>query len=287
MPREPEQVQKIVEESKDLPTISLVVSKVSEMVRDPRISAAEVGRVISEDQALTAKVLKLVNSSFYGFPQRVNNITRAIVILGFNRVRNLALTASVVGALPTRHGSFSVVSFWAHSVSTAIACDSLAKIMRFPAEEEDAFVSGLLHDIGKLTCLHLFKSEFEEVMKTVVERNCLIAEAEADVIGVNHAQIGWWLSRRWNFPESIATSIRMHHQPELARHHRRLVMLVHVGDIIARALGLGSGGDMRIPTVDATTWGELGLTREVLDQCMKETLDRAEQTKEFLEMVAK
>ena len=287
MARAPEQLQKIVEESKDLPTLSTVVTKVGEMVRDPRVSAAEVGRAISEDQALTAKVLKLVNSSFYGFPQRVNNITRAIVILGFNRVRNLALTASVLSALPKRHGPFSVASFWAHSVATAIASDSIARIMRFASEEEDAFVSGLLHDIGKLASIHLFRPEFEEVMEAVVEKNYLMVEAEQGVMGVTHANVGGWLSQRWNFPESIAASIRMHHQPELARQNRRLVMIVHVGDIVARSLGLGSGGDMRIPVVDATAWRELGLTHEALDQCMKETLDRTEQTKEFLEMVTK
>lgn len=287
MARDPEQFQKIVEESQDLPTLSLVVTRVSEMVRDPRVSAGEVARVISEDQALTAKVLRLVNSSFYGFPQRVNNITRAIVILGFNRVRNLALTASVLSALPNRHGTFSVASFWGHSVATAIASDTIARIMRFTGEEEDAFVSGLLHDIGKLTSIHLFRPEFDAVLGCVAERNCLIVEAEQDVMGTTHAHVGGWLSRRWNFPESIAAAIRMHHQPELARQHRRLVMIVHVADVIARALGLGFGGDMRIPVVDPTAWRELGLTREAVSQCMKETLDRTEQTKEFLEMVTK
>ncbi len=285
MLRDPEQIQRIVEDGRDLPTLSVVVTRVSEMVRDPRVSAAAVGRVISEDQALTAKVLKLVNSSFYGFPQRVNSVTRAIVILGFNRVRNLTLTASVLGALPARHGAFSVASFWAHSVATAIASDSLAKILRLPAEAEDAFVSGLLHDIGKLMTIHFFKEEFEAVMKTVVEKNCLVVEAEQETIGTTHAHIGGWLSQRWNFPESIAASVRMHHQPDLSHQHRRLVMIVHVADILARALGLGSGGDMRIPVVDEASWRELGLTREVLDQCMKEMLDRVEQTEEFIEMV--
>lgn len=282
---EPIERRRLLDGSRDLPTLPTVVTKVNQMARDPRVSAAEVARVISEDQALTAKVLKLVNSPFYGFPQRVTNITRAIVILGFNRVRNLALTASVLSSFQTGHGGFSIAAFWAHSIATAIAADSLAKILRLPAEEEDAFTAGLLHDIGKLVHIQLFKDEFAMVLQTVGADDCLIMEAERRVMGVSHAETGGWLAERWSFPPSISAAIRLHHQPEQAREHRRLVMVVHLSDILARAIGLGSGGDMRLPVVSEDAWRELGVQRGVLDKCFDEMSSGVEKSVEFLEMV--
>lgn len=283
--RDPQALHKIVQETRDLPTLPAVVARVGEMVRNPRVSAGDVGKAISEDQALTAKVLRLVNSAFYGFPQQVNSITRAVVILGFSRIRNLALTASVLTALPSRHRAFSVHAFWTHSIATAVASDAIARVLRYTGEEENAFVAGLLHDVGKLAEMHLFADEFGEVLERVARDDSLIGQAEEHVMGVTHAQIGGWLAERWNFPAALSVAIRLHHQPDLAREHRKLAMIVHLADILARAGALGSGGDMRIPVVEPTAWNELGVTRDALDRCMQEMSDGVERSKEFLELL--
>jgi putative nucleotidyltransferase with HDIG domain len=279
-------LRKKIEGARELPTLSSVVAKVTEMIRDPRISTAQVAAAISEDPALTARTLKLVNSAFYGFPQRVNSVSRAIVILGFNNVRNLVMTASVFDKLSGKAASslFPMDRFWEHSIATAVAADATAKALHFTAEQEDAFVAGLLHDIGKVALVHVLPKMMESIQQRVASGGW-IGRAEEAELETTHQDVGLWLVEKWNFPPGLCQAVRLHHRPEQAREHRRLVMVVHLADLVARGLNVGSGGDRSMPPVSDRVWGELDLSEETLDRCFAGTVEGLGKAGAFFEMI--
>ena len=292
MARDPALLQKVVERAPDLPTLPVVLNRVQQALADPGVSAGRIGEIIHEDQALTARMLKLVNSAYYGFPQKINSVTRAIVILGFHKVREILLTASVFEAFQQGgHGgkagaptSFDATGFWMHSLGTAVASQAVAVHLRMPSADE-AFVAGLLHDIGKVVLAQHLKPEYAEVAALVEGEGILMVRAEERVMTLNHTSIGRWMVERWNFPPSLVAPIRFHHTPALAREHRELVHAVHLGDILARALELGNGGDAGIPEIDPVVWQHNNLSLPALDKCMTETRSGFQKSGAFVELL--
>jgi HD-like signal output (HDOD) protein len=248
-----------------LPTLPSVVARIGELVQSPKASASDITRVIRQDIALSARVLRLVNSSFYGFPRKISSITQAVVILGFNTVRNVALSAFVLDAFAARDLPFGYRDFWIHSLGAGAAADALARRKGIP-EAEDAFIGGLLHDVGKIVLHQYAREDFAAVLRTVKERDCLIHDAELDVLGLAHPEVGSLLLDAWHLPTHLVEVVSHHHAPESATQSPDLVAVVHLGDILARALLLGSGGDDRIPRASHEAWSRLGLsTAEVPD----------------------
>ena len=284
MARDPALLQKVVERSPDLPTLPSVVVKVQKALTNPHVSAAQVGDIISEDQALTARTLRIVNSAFYGFPQKINSVTRATVILGFNKVREVLLATSIFESFKKGGPqSFDLPAFWIHSLGVALASQAVAKQLKLPGAE-DAFVAGLLHDVGKVVESQSLKPEFEEVCALVKKEGILMVRAEERVMQLNHTSVGRWMVERWNFPPNLVAPIRFHHSPALAREHKDLVHAVHLGDILARALELGNGGDSRIPEIDPEVWKQNSLSLPLLDRCMADTLDGYRRSEAFVEL---
>ncbi len=274
-----------MEEVQNLPTLPAVVRKINEVLSSPTANAADVGEIIAKDAALTAKTLKLVNSAFYGFPKKIQSVTRAIVILGFTKVKNVALSASIFDAFRgvTAKG-FDASKFWEHSLGTAIATEVVTQELGLDAQE-DAFVAGLLHDVGKIIIASSLKNEFIRIQSLIAEENLLMFEAEEKVLGASHAAIGKWLAEKWKFPESLVMSTARHHQPRSAREHRDLAYAVHLGDILARALGIGNGGDDGIPAIDETVWERFDMTEARLDKMCEATLIGATKAEAFFELI--
>ena len=267
-----------------VPTLPTVVAEVNEAIRDPRVNASYVGKIITRDQALCARTLRLVNSAFYGFPREINNITRAIIVMGFNKVRNLALTASVLNAFKTRDQDYDYAGLWKHALGTAIAAEVLAKALK-SGESEDAFVAGLLHDIGKLVMALYARDAFGKICDHVETKHVLMLEAEMELYEIDHALVGAWLADSWKFPPKLTRAIRLHHNPTVAREHQELIYITHVSDIICRALEIGNGGDERIPSLNQAVWGGLKLSDAIIDRCMGETYAGLDKAKDFLEML--
>ena len=275
----------VVENATDLPKLSAVVSRLVEMIKSPTTSAADVGQLISQDVALSSLTLKLVNSPFYGFSQKINSITHAIVIMGFKRVKNLTLAGAVLRTFKPSHAEgFDYIGFWEHSLATAIAADALAQAIASDYCDE-AFVAGLLHDQGKLIFLRYFPDEFAKVRKLIDRQQITMVEAENQMLGFDHSHIGSWLAEKWNFPEHLCLAIRMHHSPLLARQHLQLVWLVHAADIFGRALCIGDGGDPFIPELTRLFWGQLKLTPELVDGVFEKILGGMAKAGDFLELV--
>lgn len=270
-----------------IPTLPMIAMEVTRLVRDPHASVAEVSKMISDDQALTATILRIVNSAFYGFPNEITSVHHAIVILGFNKVRSVVVSATIIPPLnPPDPGGFDVSELWRHSMTTAICSEVLAKHLK-PSAADEAFVAGLLHDIGKVIVAGFFQDEFRQILGLCRKRGCVIAEAEEELLGVHHGLFGRWLAERWGFPERLVDAIHFHHAPMGSRRHSDLTSIVHVADILARTIGVGSGGDDFIPIVREDAWEHLRLSAEVLEPIVPDVLQQIGKAKAFYELIRK
>lgn len=281
-----ERLKKIVGKIVGLPTLPAILEKMNTMTADPDTSAQQIGDLISKDPTITAKVLRIVNSSFYGFPNRISTVSHAIVILGFNAVKSIVLSSSIFEAMgkAKRESSYDRGQFWKHSIGVGTSCRVIARKLRLPSEEE-YFIGGLLHDIGKIILDQYLHDQFEEILKVVQKKKNLIRDAELEVLGVTHAEIGGWLFNRWGLSKDLVDAVNFHHRPGLAQVNRRFCAIIHLGDILTRALGVGSGGDGRIPLIDHEAWRELGFELNVIDAMLPEIEDELAKAMVFLDFI--
>jgi putative nucleotidyltransferase with HDIG domain len=231
------------------------------LINNPRSSARDLALVITDDQVLTARLLRLVNSSFYGFPQRITTITGAIVLLGFDAIRHLLLTTSVFDIFSDRNSNLQAAreSLWDHSLGCAVAAKVIGKHIRHEKVEE-LFVCALLHDIGKIVSMVYAQQDYDAATQLAAQKDILFIAAENEILDYTHADTGRLLAERWNLPAMVADAIYYHHVPNRAGEYAQEAAVVHLADIFCRALQLGSGGDNRIPALDASAWERLGLT---------------------------
>ncbi len=264
----------LVQQLNSLPMLPAVIVRVNEQLNNPKTSALELARTILGDQALTARLLRLVNSPFYGFPRRISTVTEAVTILGFQPVRNLLLTSSVVDLLATEDTpDFSPGALWEHSVGTAVAAGLLARYTRHE-EQEEVFVAGLLHDVGKLVMFHCIPKDYIKVIEAMRLEDLVMRAAEQKLLGFAHDQVGRLLTERWKLPVRLSEAIGCHHRPDLAQMSKREAAIVHMADVIARSIGFGSGGDDAVPPLDAQAWGRIGLPASTIETLVPEIEER-------------
>ena len=247
-----------VEALKTLPTLPGVVQKIAVRISEQDVSASEIGAIIETDQVLAARILKIVNSSFYGFPGQISSVSQAIVILGFNTVKGLVLSASVFDMMVE-----GMAGLWDHSLGCALAAGCLARRLEQP-EPEEITTAGLLHDIGKVIISTQLPSEFVKVLQLARAEGITIHTAEERLIGVTHDKIAGWLADKWKLPIGLREPITYHHRPGLARNSLVPTAIVHLSDILVRAIGHGFGGDDLMPSLDPKAWEKLGLDDDTL-----------------------
>jgi len=223
----------LLENLKELPTLPTVVAQLMMTLNEPTSSARDLERLISNDQAIAARLLKLANSAFYGLPGKVTSLGRAITLLGFNTVRSLVLTIGVVDKFsgPSTGRYFDRGEFWEHSLSVAMASRLLsAKDPKLSPEE--AHIAGLLHDIGKIIMDFLMPDLFQKAMREVNDNDMDSREAESRFVGLPHDEVGALVSDRWRFPEFLRDVARYHHRPDEATHYPDIVQLVALANTI-------------------------------------------------------
>jgi HD-like signal output (HDOD) protein len=255
---------------KDLPTLPIVLEHVSKLLEDPRSSTQQVAKLISRDQVLSAKVLKMVNSPVYGFPGRIGTIQHALVLLGYNVIRGLIISTSVFELMTT-----STAGLWEHSVGCAMACGVIAREAGFKEPEEYA-VAGLLHDLGKvIVALQLPKAK-EEIEQIVAQEDLPYLEAEKKILGFGHDRVNAWVADHWNLPLNLKVGMAGHHRPVSAQHYPKMACVVHVGDFVTRVLEIGSGGEDHVPFLDPQAMELLSLELSHLDKIMDAVLKEVE-----------
>jgi putative nucleotidyltransferase with HDIG domain len=232
---EAEEIFQKLDRITELPTLPVILSRLNTMLADPDTSISKLKRVIETDQAITSKLLKLVNSAFYGFRARISNIPHALALLGFNSVRNAIISITVFDAFSKRAGAegWDARDFWKHSMSVAVISRFLAGKSRV-AVPDDAFVAGLLHDIGKLIMAQYFREKFTRVVTLMQEQGRSFAQAEkADYPPFDHARIGGYIAEKWQFPKSLIEAIQYHHTMTKEAADVGLLLCVHLANRIA------------------------------------------------------
>jgi putative nucleotidyltransferase with HDIG domain len=208
---------------------------VNKALQNNEASIKGIADIIEMDQAISSKVLHIVNSAFYGFRSRISSIPQAVMILGFNTVKNAIVSVSIldVFALKAKFQGFDVKNFWSHSIAVAVISKRLAEKSRI-APPEDAFVAGLLHDMGKLIMMQYFKEEFGQVWEALQKDGLTFYEAERKILPVDHAQIGAYLAQKWLFPEPLVYAISNHHANQITSATDGLSVCVILGNLISK-----------------------------------------------------
>ena len=254
MPPDKVQLRLQVEKVSNLPTLPGIVTRIAEMVDSPETTGRQLGREIAKDQVISAKVLKLVNSGFYGFSEPISTIQHAVTLLGFNTVKSLVLSSTVLDLMKD-----SLPGLWEHSLACARTCSIIAGHIELD-EQEEISTAGLLHDLGKVILRQTMEREFRRIANYVDRADMLFYQAEEKVLGVNHGEMGGWLLEKWALPPKLVEPIVDHHDFRPNRDYAENTAILHLADILCRAQAFGSGGDRKIPRLAPCALETLKLT---------------------------
>jgi HD-like signal output (HDOD) protein len=261
-----------VREISHIATLPEITLKIIHLVEDPESTAQDLNNIISNDPALGARVLKVVNSAFYGLPGQIGSINRAIVLLGLNAVKNIAVAASLGklfrGGQISPH--FNARDLWHHSIGVATATRLLASRAGLGLPDE-AFLAGLIHDLGIMVEVQARRTKFVAALDRKNSEGLTLRQAEQAVLGATHEQFGAALCQTWKFPLSFVYVTGYHHHPwDLAEENRPLTSLVHIADVVCAQEGIGFTGSVEQDRVDLELLAQLKLTGENIEQVRQE-----------------
>jgi HD-like signal output (HDOD) protein len=272
--KKPESLLKGVVELSSLPFIYI---KINEAVNNPRSSTQDISNIISNDPGLSTRLLKLVNSAFYRFSSKIETVSRALLLVGTQQIRDLALATSVVNLFKGIPDSFvSMESLWKHSVACGLAAKKLAITRQSESSAERFFAAGIIHDIGRLVIYKKIPETAHDMIsrcKTERKPLCLV---EKEVIGFDHAELGHTLAQSWNLPPSLNEAIAYHHAPWLAKKHPVEACVIHIADYLAYEMRLGDSGEQYMPPLDEKVWKVTGIPASVMPSLSKEVRSEIE-----------
>ena len=224
------QIQNII----NLPSLPSITMEIVGMIDNPDINVQSLSKAIAKDQVLTSKVLKVANSPFFSYPRVISTIDFAITILGFETVKEIVLSASYIGHFKNyKNDAFNTHDFWTHLIVSSVICREISKAVKYPLIGE-AFISGLIHDIGIFIMSQLFQKEFGELIDRQKKEDKNILVLETEIYGATHAEIGAWLLERWNFPPQLVEAVKLHHNPESASVNKKLSTILYYAEFLAQ-----------------------------------------------------
>lgn len=264
----------------ELPTLPAVVPRLLNLVEDPKVTTREITAAIAHDTALTAKILKVANSAYYGFSQEISSLDRAVALLGFNMVKSLALSIGVMKAMPGKKDAtnFSREGLWIHNLAVGTAMKMMADGLGKAEEGEHLFVVGLLHDIGKVVLDQFFSNDFNRVLDQASEESgAQLCEMERKIIGIDHGEVGGILLERWKFPSMIRIPIAFHHRTDLpAEMDLYAFSMLRISDGMVQNMALGESGNASAPRMLEVDLKRLGIDQNTI----VEIKDRVENARE-------
>lgn len=255
----------LVNERLKLPTLPHIYHKILEAVHDPSLSIADIAKIVSKDPSLSAKILQLVNSSFYSLLKKVDTQTRALALIGTNHLMTIVTGVSVMSIF--KHTSSTVLCmnrFWEHSISCGIVARMLSSYIPGVINSERYFVGGLLHDIGRLVLVQGVPRQMMHAFHIASREGISLHEAETEVLGFDHTEVGDFLAEKWNLPHSLRTMIRCHHDPR-DQTQRLDPQIIYVADYMVNVLQVGFSGEKKIPPFLRSAWDELCLSPTILE----------------------
>ena len=282
-----EKVRPILNRVDNLPTLPPVVTRILSVVEDPKATGQQVAEAVSMDQAMVASILKIVNSPFYGLNRRISSISHAILLLGFRTIRNMALSATLLNTFggPGQTKRFDRGLFWRHSIGCATTARLLAKRLRL-VDPEEAFLAGLIHDMGRIVFDHYFSVEFAKLLDRGEGAEGELLLAERETFGIDHGEVGRLMAQRWNFPTGVTEAIGCHHDPVRAKQSPQLCALIHVADELSHQLQMKEGPDpLPRGPFDSTIGERIGLTDELVGSLQTELEAEMEKAEVFLNLL--
>lgn len=252
-----------------LPTLPMIFSKINKTILKPNSSANEIGMIISKDTSLSARLLKIVNSAFYGFPSRIDSISRAVAIIGTRQLSSLAAGVTVVNMFKDIPSDIvDMKSFWKHSIACGVNARIIASYQGIQNTER-LFVSGLLHDIGRLILYNYAPDQSTYALAKAKRTNIMLNKVEYEDLDFDHAEIGGLLLKKWKLPVLIEDAVTYHHSPQKSQYLLEAA-IVHLADIMANATGIGSSGERFVSPLNSDAWECIGLSTNILDLTIKQ-----------------
>ena len=245
-----------------LPSLPTIVMELLATMERENVDVGDLTDKIAKDQALTAKTLRLANSSFYGMTRQITTIHDAITLLGFRTVRNLATTSALIGLFDqTKDAHFDVAPFWRHALACAVCARELAPHLK--VDPDQAYAAGLLHDVGRLVLVTQFQPQYESTMAYRATHDCRLLEAEQTALGLTHALVGELVARQWKLPQVIELAIAGHHAPSISE-MPAATFVVMAADIIAHALDFSNDPFDLVPSIPVGFLAKLGIDEPTL-----------------------
>ncbi|VAX12526.1 hypothetical protein MNBD_GAMMA24-2746 [hydrothermal vent metagenome] len=262
--------EQLIRDYQELVSLPEITLRINEMVNDPDCDIDSIGQLINQDPALAVRLLGIANSPFYGFSTEVSTVTRAIAVLGINKIRDIVLSASATKAfdgIPV--DIIAVDDFWQHSLYCGVLGQTLAKHTALDADA--VFIAGLLHDVGQLILFNRYPQEMHEIILRTIEGESplTMVAAEQERLGTNHTQVGAELARAWHLPAHIEAVIAWHHEPENAPAHQQEVALIYIANAVAQMLDFDCDSVMKKLDVAENIWNMAQLQREQIPQAIE------------------
>ncbi len=275
-----------------MPSLSTTSTKVLEICNSPNTSANDLNRVISLDPVLAAQVLKLVNSAYYSLANKVTSLTKAIILMGLNTVKNLALSMVVMDGLGGEGPSqaFSVDDFWTHSICVGVTAKSLAALKGIPVtRREEYFVAGLLHDLGKIPINTRFPDDFYKALELSKVEHLPLHQVENRIFGIDHCLVGGMIADKWQLSGTINEVLCHHHDPnEANEEYSHMVAIVAVGNIYSNFIEIGSsGGSVPEESIINYLLEKAGVSWDKLSELHETIVSEIEKARFFLEITQK
>jgi len=271
-----------------MPSLSVTVSKILEVTRNPQVTAKDLNKVISLDPVLVGRVLKLVNSAYYGLQNKVTSLVTAIIMLGINTIKNLALSTAVLANMKkgSHFKALNVDGFWRHSIGVGVASKLIAGKIGVPVNlREQFFIGGLLHDLGKIPLNVLFKDEYIKAIRTADFKKVELIKAEKDILGITHTEVGRMIAEKWRLTDENYECILHHHSPDLAsKENAVLVSVVSIANVYCNINQIGFSGNRYAKMIDHDLLQKVGVTEEYLDDLFESISSEIEKASIFLQV---
>lgn len=275
----------LVQDVGGLITLPDVYLRINRIVDDPDSTTEDIAKVISQDPSFTLRLLKIANSALYSFSSSVNTVSKAVAIIGTSQIRNLALSMSVAKSFEHLPNDLvSMENFWKHSLLCALSARILAR-QAGRCDPEALFTAGLLHDIGELIIFNKLPGPAKDALTLVLDNvdELPVNEAEYQVMGFDHADVGGELARQWNLPPLLEECIAHHHHIEDAKRYPRETALIHIANILAQMAELDTLDPSDFPSINPLAWELTGLTEESMEPTVREAqIEIAEVAQLFL-----
>ena len=260
----------LISDTVEVASLPLVVMKAMDLLNNPNTSASEIGQIISQDPALSVRLLKIVNSPFYGFPSRIDTISRAITIIGTLDLTDLILGSSAIHAFEKIPNQLvNMETFWKHSLYTGVVARILARYLHAPNTER-CFVMGLLHDIGALVLYRQQPDQSRQALELSIEQSMPLQVAEREIFSFDHGEVGAAMMHAWKLPDSFIEVARHHHQPSAAERNGLETAIIHLADVITGMAHGTVNSNKQLTQLEPGAWELTGLSVDIMEPVVAE-----------------